>query len=55
MDNGTEIPNVSLVIGDQRGTGYDPGAGIDQDIAMDSSTGKGKQKQTLNFKALVSR
>ncbi len=51
MDNGTEIPNVSLVIGDQRGTGYDLGAGIDQDIAMDSSTGKGKQKQTLNFKA----
>ena len=39
MDNGTEIPNVSLVIGDQRGTGYDLGAG------------KGKQKQTLNFKA----
>ncbi|MCV5597497.1 fimbrial protein, partial [Escherichia coli] len=33
MDNGTEIPNVSLVIGDQRGTGYDLGAGIDQDIA----------------------
>lgn len=25
MDNGTEIPNVSLVIGDQRGTGYDRG------------------------------
>ncbi|RZM95041.1 MULTISPECIES: fimbrial protein [unclassified Escherichia] len=51
LDNGTEVPNVSLVIGDQRGKGYDLGKGIDQAIAMDSSTGKGKQKQTLKFKA----
>ena len=51
MDNGTEIPNVSLVIGDQHGTGYALGAEIKQPIVKDSSTGKGKPKQTLNFKA----
>lgn len=44
MDNGTEIPNVSLVIGDQHGTGYALGAEIKQPIVKDSST----EKASLN-------
>ena len=43
--------NVSLAIGDSLGTSYKSGMGIDQKIVKDTSTNKGKAKQTLNFKA----
>ncbi|WP_252099059.1 hypothetical protein, partial [Escherichia coli] len=33
------------------GTSYKSGMGIDQKIVKDTSTNKGKAKQTLNFKA----
>lgn len=38
-------------IGDSLGTSYKSGMGIDQKIVKDTSTNKGKAKQTLNFKA----
>lgn len=43
--------HVSLVIGDTHGKGYKVGEKIVQPIVMDTSTSKGKDKQTLNFKA----
>lgn len=50
-DTGAAFNNVSLAIGDQQGTSYKSGAGINQQIVKDTATSKGKPKQTLNFKA----
>ncbi|MEF4370040.1 fimbrial protein, partial [Escherichia coli] len=50
-DTGAAFNNVSLAIGDSLGTSYKSGMGIDQKIVKDTSTNKGKAKQTLNFKA----
>ncbi|HHU8811752.1 TPA: fimbrial protein, partial [Escherichia coli] len=51
VDSGVAMKNVSLVIGDTHGKGYKVGEKIVQPIVMDASTSKGKDKQTLNFKA----
>ncbi|EJW7408912.1 type 1 fimbrial protein, partial [Shigella flexneri] len=50
-DTGAAFNNVSLAIGDSLGTSYKSGMGIDQKIVKDTSTNKGKAKQTLNFNA----
>lgn len=50
-DTGAAFNNVSTAIGDSLGTSYKSGMGIDQKIVKDTSTNKGKAKQTLNFKA----
>ncbi|EOT8212915.1 type 1 fimbrial protein [Escherichia albertii] len=51
QDTGREMKNVSLVIGDKAGAGYRVGQPIKQSIVMDTATGKGKAKQTPEFKA----
>ena len=51
IDTGVAMNHVSLVIGDTHGKGYKVGQEIVQPIVMDTSTSKGKDKQTLNFKA----
>lgn len=51
VDSGVAMNHVSLVIGDTHGKGYKVGEKIVQPIVMDTSTSKGKDKQTLNFKA----
>lgn len=51
VDSGVAMKNVSTVIGDTHGKGYKVGEKIVQPIVMDASTSKGKDKQTLNFKA----
>ncbi|MGX9738684.1 fimbrial protein [Pseudocitrobacter corydidari] len=49
-DNGTEISNVSLVIGNGSGKGFKMGEGIAQNVKKDSA-GNGIAKQTLEFQA----
>ncbi len=51
VDSGVAMNHVSPVIGDTHGKGYKVGEKIVQPIVMDTSTSKGKDKQTLNFKA----
>ncbi|HDW3967497.1 TPA: fimbrial protein [Escherichia coli] len=50
-DTGAAFNNASLAIGDAQGTAFKSGDEISQTIVKDTATGKGKAKQTLNFKA----